>query len=100
MKEKMKKRDVRKAKKILTAFEKFSEVLLFPINELDFEGMYRRALDEGDNIHDMIKWYKESDEFLIDINDLEDICRFLASHRIACVWTVLLGKAHGKKKSD
>jgi len=101
MNEKMRKREARKALDQMKAYEKFQTVAIFPIGMLDFKTMYEKALDDNCNVDDLIRWYKEAIGYLVDTNDLEDICRFMASHRVACVWAVLLGKSHhGKKKSQ
>ena len=40
----------------------------------------------------MLKWFGRAHEFQVDVDDLGDLSRFVASHRRACVWAVLISR--------
>ena len=44
------------------------------------------------------EWLSSADEYAVDVTSLEDLARFVASHRTACVWAVLMGKALAKER--
>jgi len=45
--------------------------------------------------HDlMLNWLDTAHEYRVDDDSLADIASFLANHRRACVWAVLISKAH------
>ena len=45
----------------------------------------------------MLNWLDRAHEFHVDIDDPEDIARFVAGHRRACVWAILISRNHHRK---
>ena len=44
----------------------------------------------------MLEWFERAHEFHVDVDDLEDLSRFVAGHRRACVWAVLISRHHNR----
>lgn len=50
-------------------------------------GQYRAAIERAHAR--IINWLKTGKEFAVNPANLDDLCRFVSSHRQACVWAVL-----------
>jgi hypothetical protein len=56
-------------------------------------GGTKKLHDAVDKAHDLIvEWLEQAYEFQVDVDDPEDLSKFVASHRRACVWTVLVAR--------
>ncbi len=40
----------------------------------------------------MLEWIERAHEFHVDVDDLEDVARFVAGHRQSCVWAIFISR--------
>lgn len=51
---------------------------------------YARAVESS--VDRILAWLQEGPQYSVDPSNLDSLCRFVGSHRSACVWAVLRSK--------